>query len=326
MALALLPPLCSALAVLCAILGAVHLGAVRVRQPARAVADAAGQPDMPPGWPDARAGVPWAGVPPGGRVTRSAARLPRPLHYVARRARAAGVDWSLTTVLLLVVSAGLGSALLLLLVTGVPWMAAAAFCAGFYAPVWQLGRVASRRAQQILGQLDQVCTGLIQSLSGGLDPHAALLRQAEHAPDPVGAELRRLMQRVRDGEPLVDAVAELPDRIALDEARFFSVGIRLAMDAGTRVVPVLESVQRSLRSRREMHGLVRELSARDERQAVILLFVPAVMLLAMRLEAPVYTAPLFHSATGQLLLAGDVAWMVAGVQLIRSFFAATPLQ
>jgi tight adherence protein B len=175
-----------------------------------------------------------------------------------------------------------------------------------------------------LRQLDQVCTELIQSLGGGLDPHAALLRQAERAPDPVGGELRRVMRRVREGEPLADAVAELPERVALEEARLFSVGIRLAVDAGTRVVPVLESIQRSLRSRREIQGLVRELSSRDERQAWILFCVPIVMVLAMRVEAPEYTAPLLRTLAGQAVLVGDLLWMFFGLQWVRNFFAGMP--
>ncbi len=300
------------LGVLALALGIWELAGEAARGPALAVAEATG----------ARAGV---GPELARRPRPGRQPLPWPLRYVERRAKTAGVEWDLATVAALIAGSGLAGAAAIYLATGVLWMTVLAGCAGFWAPIWQLGRLTARRSQQVLRQLDQVCTELIQAMSGGQDLYGALLQQAQRAPDPVGHELARIMQRVRQGEPLPDAIAELSERIALQEARLFSVGVRLALDAGTRIVPVLESIQRSLRGRREMQGLVRELSVRNEKQSVILLVVPLVMLLAMRVEAPAYLAPLLATATGQMVLVADVLWMLFGMRLVRSFFSGTPL-
>jgi Flp pilus assembly protein TadB len=309
--LALAASLLGGLGVLCIVLGLVHVNEARARAPLLAVAEATGSA------PSRRRAASGKGRKRG---------LPPLLGYIERRAKTAGVEWDLNAVVTLILGFGCVAALVIFATTGVLWMTLAAFCAGFYAPIWRLERLTRQRAQLVLRQLDQVCTELIQALSSGLDIHGALLRQAERAPDPVGRELRRVMQRVREGEPLGDAIAELPERIALEEARLFSVGVRLALDAGTRVVPVLESIQRSLRSRREMQGLIRELSTRDEKQSLILFVVPIVMILAMRFEAPQYTAPLLHTVAGQLVLVGDLLWMVFGMQLVRNFFVGTPVR
>ena len=311
--MALLASLCGGFGVLCVVLALVHLTEAKARAPLQVVAEATGTALR-------RVGPASGG---GGKRHRP---LPPLLGYIGRRARTAGVEWDLNAVLLLILSVGLGAALVIFVATGVLWMTLAVFCAGFYAPIWRLERLTKQRAQQVLRQLDQVCTELIQALTSGLDIHGALWRQAERAPEPVGRELRRVMQHVREGEPLRDAIVEFPERIALEEARLFSVGIRLALDAGTRVVPVLESIQRSLRGRREMQGLVRELSARDEKQSLVLFCVPIVMILAMRLEAPQYTKPLLSTAPGQWLLLADLLWMTFGMQLVRSFFSGTPVR
>ncbi|HVB09419.1 MAG TPA: type II secretion system F family protein [Bacillota bacterium] len=275
----------------------------------------------------ARAAAEAAGAAAGKSPTRAVAHtpLPWPLHYVERRAKTAGVELGLVHVFALILGCGLAAAATLYMVAGVPWMTVAAAFAGFWAPLWHLGRLADRRSQQVLRQLDQVCTELIQAMAGGQDLYAALQQQAQRAPDPVGRELHRVMERVRQGEPLGDAMAELPERIALEETRLLSVGVRLALDAGARIVPVLESIQRSLRGRREMHGLIRELSVRNEKQSLILMVVPMVMLLIMRLEAPEYVAPLLATATGQMVLAVDILWMLFGARLVRGFFSTTPL-
>jgi tight adherence protein B len=310
--MALAVALLAGLGVLAATLGVWQMAGERAAAPALAAQEAAG----------VRSTARLAGV---GRPATRHRPLPWPLRYVERRARTAGVEWDVTTVVALIVGSGLAAAGAIFLGTGVLWMTVLAACAGLWAPVWQLGRLTARRSQQVLRQLDEVCTQLIQALSGGQDLYAALTSQAQRAPDPVGHELRRVMERVRQGEPLVDAIAEFPARVALEEARLLSVGVRLALDAGTRIVPVLESIQRSLRGRREMQGLIRELSVRNERQAFILTLVPLVMLLAIRLEAPQYVAPLLTTATGQMVLVADVLWILFGVRLVRGFFASTPV-
>jgi Flp pilus assembly protein TadB len=304
--------LLAGLGVLAISLGLWQIVSERIRAPAAAVAEAAGRLESHTPLSEPRS-----------RPHRRP--LPWPLGYVERRTRTAGVEWDLATVLSLIVGSGVACGAAIELGTGVLWMAAIAGCMGFGAPVWQLGRLTARRSHLVLRQLDQVCTELIQAMSAGQDLYAALFQQAKRAPDPIGSELRRVMDRVRQGEPLADAMAELPDHVALEEARLFSVGVRLALDAGTRIIPVLESIQRSLRGRREMEGLVRELSVRNEKQSLILLAVPMVMLLAMRFEAPQYVAPLLATAAGQILLAADMLWLLLGVRLVRGFFSTTPI-
>jgi Flp pilus assembly protein TadB len=260
-----------------------------------------------------------------GAGPRARAPLPRWLGYLEGRMKAAGVDWPAGQLLRLIAGGALAAALLGWLATGIPWIAALCSLGGLYVPVWRLSAMAQQRAAAVAGQLDQVCSQLIQALSGGLDLHEAIRRQAERAPDPTGAELRRAMDRSRSGEAFTTAIREFGDRIDLDEARLFAAGVRLAMEEGARPVPVLESVLRSLRGRREIRGLAGELSAQSRTQSVVLVVIPLLMFPAMRLVAPAFTAPLFGTAAGQMLLAIDLAWMLFGLRLARNWLGGVNL-
>lgn len=254
------------------------------------------------------------------RSGRGQIRLPRVLKYLERRMRAAGVDWEVSAVVGLIAGTGVGAALVAYTVTGIPWVSLGALGAGFYAPVWRLNAVAQQRAAQVMRQLDQVCTELIQAVSAGFDLYKALREQASRAPDPTGAELRRVMNRVQEGEPLPDVLAEFAERIDLEEAHLFAVGLRMAQEEGAHPVPVLDSILRSLRSRRELHGLIGELSARERKQSLILLIIPLILMPAMRLVNPQMTQPLFHSLSGQVLLIADLLWMIFGLRLVQGWF------
>ncbi len=255
-----------------------------------------------------------------GRRPQTRAPLPRGFERLRGRMAAAGVEWTLPQLLLLIGGGGVGAGVLVLVITGIPWLAAICCSAGLYVPVWRLNDLGRRRASAVAGQLDQVCVQIVQALSGGLDLHEAIRRQSERAPDPTGAELRRAFERSRGGEAFPVAIAEFGERIDLDEARLFAAGIRLAMQEGARPVPVLESALRALRNRREMIGLTEELAAASRTQALVLMLIAALLFPAMRLVAPAFTAPLFHSLGGQIVLAGDLCWMVFGLHLARSWF------
>ena len=303
-------------------LGAVLLvlaGALRVQRERARVATAVQMPgaDDPlaalfgPVASDAVAG-PW------GAARRPA--LPRPLAYLEGRMRVAGVDWPPSSIYPLMLGAGFDAALLTWIVTGIWWAAVGALAVGFYAPVWRLNGIAERRARRVMRQLDQVCTELVQATSSGGALYQALVEQARKAPDPTGAELRRVVQRVQDGTPLADAVEEFGARIDLDEARLFATGVRLAQEEGARPVPVLDSVLRSLRSRRELASLIGELSASERKQSMVLMVVPLILIPGMRFAAPGYTGTLFHTFTGQVLIVADIVWMVFGLRVVQGWF------
>ncbi len=250
-------------------------------------------------------------------------RLPPVLRYLESRMKQAGVDWPVSSILSLIVGTGAVAAALAFAVTGVPWVTCAAFLGGFYAPVWRLGRLAHARAVKVARQLDQVCTELIQAVSGGLDLVDAIGQQARKAPDPLGAELARMYKRVKgEGDSFADVARELGERIDLEEARLLALGLRLSKTEGTQVVPVLQSVLHSLRGRRELQGLVHELGIRDQQQSLILIVIPLVLFPVLRYAAPGFTAPLFHTLTGQILLVADLGWMLFGIQIIRSWFGS----
>jgi len=258
------------------------------------------------------------------RGTGEAATPPRPLPwafwYLQGPLRAAGVSWDPRSTALAVAGGSLGAALLVWLSTGSAWLALAASAMGWYAPVWRLRRLASLRTRRAVAQLDELCAHLIQAAGAGVDLPRALAEEAARLPAPVGPEIRRAVERARAGEPLGEALAGFADRMGLDEARLLAVGLRLAQEEGARPLPVLASVQRGLRSRRDLAGLVEELAARDRRQAAVLLVVPLVLWPAMRLVAPGYTAPLFRTASGQVLLGVDLVWLVFGWRLVARWF------
>lgn len=242
--------------------------------------------------------------------------------------KAAGVemkdrDAEITRIFQVIVFTGLGIGLVAWLCTGIVWMSVVLTGVGFLVPVFQLNRRARDRAARVARQLDQFCTEFILAVSGGQDPFTALREQAQKAPEPIGSEIRRIVGQSRSGD-LIEAIAEFGERIDLDEARLFSIGLGLAFQEGARLKPVLESIQYSLRSRAEIAGLVRELGAQDQTQSLIMAGIPVVMLPLMRIVAPSLTQPLFHTPTGQIVVVIDLAWMLFGVRLTRSWFGSVP--
>lgn len=253
------------------------------------------------------------------RASRRGSALPAPLKYLEGRLKAAGVDWSPGYIAGMIAGVGLGAGLLAWVVLGIPWVAALATAVGFYAPVWRLNKVVAARAERVMGQLDQVCTGLIQSVSGGYDLLEAIKREAKRTPDPTGYELRRIVERHQGGEYLNTVLEEFAERVDLEEARLFAVGLELAFEEGAKVVPVLQSIQRSLRNRRELQGLVRELTVANERQSMVMAAIPLVLFPVLRLMVPGYTQPLFGTPGGQILIFLDLLWMIFGLQLARKW-------
>jgi len=254
-----------------------------------------------------------------GRRKGEEIRLPRVLSYLKGAMRQAGVDWDVSSIVGLILATSLGCAIAAWLVTGIDWLALIALGVGFWAPLARLRGVAKKRAERVMKQLDQVCMELILAVSSGLDLFTALRDQAMKAPEPTGTELRRVISMAQS-MPLPDAIPEFGDRVDLEEARLFAVGIRLAISEGAQVVPVLDSILRSLRGRRELQGLITELSAQHRQQSRILAFIPVILMPALRLVDPAMTYGLFHTFGGQVIVVIDIVWMMFGLTIVQKWF------
>lgn len=202
-----------------------------------------------------------------------------------------------------------------------PALAAPLAAAGGWIPLLLLRRSARRRAAALERQLPDAMDLAARALRAGHAFAGALRLAADEFPDPLGPELRTVVEEVNLGLDLDAALAALARRFDLPDLNFFVVAVAIQRDTGGNLSEIVSTIARLVRERFKLHGKVRALSAEARLSAAILLALPFLVALAIFALNPDYLGLLAEHPLGRLLVGTAVVMMTVGVVVIRRMVA-----
>ena len=151
-------------------------------------------------------------------------------------------------------------------------LAVLAFAAvGWMAPgLWLKGRLGARQ-KLVIKVLPDALDLVTTCVEAGLGLDAALARVAEKSSGPLADELTRMLREVAMGKLRREALAEMADRIGVDELTSFVNAIIQAEQLGVGIVQVLRVQSDQMRTRR------RQRAEKTAHEAPIKMIFPLVL-------------------------------------------------
>jgi tight adherence protein B len=172
----------------------------------------------------------------------------------------------------------------------------------------------TRRHRRRDALLPDALDHLAAALRGGAAVGPALSDVAVGAPDPLGAELRRVTRPLEHGAPLTDVLARwAASDDSTPDVRLVAAALTLGADAGGQVARAVDRVVATLRERRELRVEVQALATQARASAAVLAVAP---LLFAALVATIDSSTIrFLVATpiGLACLAGGLGLEALGV-------------
>jgi tight adherence protein B len=179
-----------------------------------------------------------------------------------------------------------------------------------------LTRRAAARRRALEAQLPDALSVIAGSLSAGHTFLRSLQLLCAEAPAPLGEEFARVVRETQLGTPVVDALAELADRVDVGDVRWMVQAIRVQQEVGGRLADLLHTLADFMRAREEVRREVNVLTAEGRLSAWVLGALPVVLIAAIRVLNPGYLDPLLHG-WGLVLLGASAASVAVGVLIIR---------
>ncbi|HVL92798.1 MAG TPA: type II secretion system F family protein [Acidimicrobiales bacterium] len=190
--------------------------------------------------------------------------------------------------------------------------------AGFAGPVVMVNRSVSRRRRRFEAQFPDVLDLLASGLESGSAIGAALSLVVAEADEPAASEFARVLAATRLGSTLVDALADLAERLDSEDLAWTVQAITVQQRTGGRLADILRSVSEFMRGREELRREVQALTAEGRLSAYILGGLPFGLALFISVTNGDYLTPLFTTVPGLVMLAGAGALMaVAFVMMSR---------
>lgn len=174
-----------------------------------------------------------------------------------------------------------------------------------------------RRLIRFNEQLEDALSAMSSALKAGFSINQALEVVADENLRPISVEFRLLVQEIRLGVPLDEALRKMVDRIESDDFELIATAIITARQTGGELTQIFDRLASMIRERLRIEGRLRALTAQGKLQAYIIGSMPFLLLFAMNYVAPGMMGQFFSSMTGILVIIGTIVLVVIGFLVIR---------
>jgi tight adherence protein B len=193
----------------------------------------------------------------------------------------------------------------------------AVFVVGLGLPRWVLGFLTNRRKKKFTEHFAPAIDVIVRSVRSGLPTSEALRIVARESPDPVGSEFHALVESLKVGVTMEQALKRMMDSMPTPEVGFFGIVMTIQGKSGGNLSEALSNLAFVLRDRKRLAGKIKAMSSEAKASAGIIGSLPPVVMGIVYLTAPAYISKLFTERSGNLMLAGCVVWMTIGCLVMR---------
>jgi len=189
--------------------------------------------------------------------------------------------------------------------------------AAFPVPRIYLKLLRKNRMRKFNEQLEDALLSMSSSLKAGFSINQALESLARENRYPLSFEFNLLVQELRLGVSLEEALDKMSRRLDCPDFELVAVSILTARQTGGELTATLERLAGVIRERVRISSRIRALTAQGRMQAVIIALMPAGLFFAMMNIAPDMMNSFFSTVPGVLSLLGVIVLDVTGFMMIR---------
>lgn len=184
---------------------------------------------------------------------------------------------------------------------------------GLGAPRLYLSRKIKRRMKAFVDAFPDAVDVVVRGIQSGLPLGECMNIISTEAQPPVSHEFRDIMESMRLGLPLAEAMERATKRIPVPEFRFFGIVLSIQAETGGNLAETLSNLSGILRARKKMKGKVLAMAAEARTTAMVIGCLPFLMGMLLFVTSPDYITVLFTDALGQIMIAAGITSMAIGV-------------
>ena len=178
-----------------------------------------------------------------------------------------------------------------------------------------------RRLRTFEEQLPDALMMLSGGLRAGSGLTSAITQMAAEAQAPLGQEFTLLLREQRLGVSLEQSLRNLSRRMPTQTTSLVVSAMQVASETGGGLAETLERTANMVRSRLQMEGKIRALTAQGKLQAWVVGLLPVVLMLVLNKMEPEAMGMLWHTHVGWATLAVLGFLEMMGVYIIRRIIA-----
>lgn len=174
-----------------------------------------------------------------------------------------------------------------------------------------------RRLRQFEEQLPDALMMLSGGMRAGVGLNSAIAQLVAEAHAPLGQEFSLLLREQRLGVTLEQSLNNLARRMPTQTTTLVVSAMRIATETGGGLAETLERTANTIRSRLQMEGKIRALTAQGKLQAWVVGALPLALMAILNKMEPEAMGMLWHSRIGWGTLLVIFVFEFLGIFVIR---------
>jgi tight adherence protein B len=169
-----------------------------------------------------------------------------------------------------------------------------------------------RRTNQFNAKFPDGIELLVRGLRSGLPVTETLGLVAQEVPGPVGVEFKAIVDRIKVGKTMEEALQETADRLGTPEFQFFTITLAIQRETGGNLAETLSNLADVLRKRSQMKLKIRAMSSESKASAYIVGALPFIVFFLIWWINPHYIGTFFKDDRLIAIGLGGLVWMGIG--------------
>lgn len=153
---------------------------------------------------------------------------------------------------------------------------------------------------------------LVRGLRSGLPVTETLGVVAQEVPGAVGVEFKGIVERIKIGRTMEEALQETADRLGIPEFNFFCITLAIQRETGGNLAETLSNLSDVLRKRAQMKLKIRAMSSESKASAYIVGALPFIVFGMVYWINPEYLGGFFTDERLIVTGLGGLTWMSIG--------------
>lgn len=170
-----------------------------------------------------------------------------------------------------------------------------------------------KRANNFTTKFPDAIELLVRGLRSGLPVTETLVVVAKEVPGPVGIEFKSVVERIKIGRTMEEALQETADRLNTAEFSFFCITLAIQRETGGNLAETLSNLSDVLRKRAQMKLKIRAMSSESKASAYIVGALPFIVFGMIWWINPDYIGGFFVEPRLIVTGLGGLTWMSLGV-------------
>ena len=236
---------------------------------------------------------------------------------LAMRLNRTGKNWTVSQYVYGSLGLALGIAVVMFVFSRAPMLSLGiGMLVGAGLPHLVVGYLINKRTNAFITKFPDGIELLVRGLRSGLPVTETLSIVSTEVPGPVGYEFKTVIDRIKVGKTMEDALQDTADKLGIAEFNFFTITLAIQRETGGNLAETLSNLANVLRQRAQMKLKIRAMSSESKASAYIVGSLPFLVFGAIFMINPNYMSGFFTDDRLIVTGLGAGVWMGVGVLMM----------